>query len=187
MLPWKAERMCCVLSVLQMDYLRPGFVVPADGLNSTLGLRCLLVTQLFVYFSALHVVDITEWLNMKHIYLLQEIVINVFSFEFRWKKSEIFGEPVGEGLYSLSCYQQHWSAERSALLWGWRISAVFSNPEQCLISGDEQCSGLCFTSWEQRGLAVLSVVLQKARTSDLYWDAPACRAVCWCSTWSDSS
>jgi len=60
MLPWKAESVCCVLSVLQMDYLRPGFVVPADGLNSTLGLRFLLVTQLFVYFSALRVVDITE-------------------------------------------------------------------------------------------------------------------------------
>lgn len=60
MLPWKAESVCCVLSVLQMDYLRPGFVVPADGLNSTLGLRFLLVTHLFVYFSALRVVDITE-------------------------------------------------------------------------------------------------------------------------------
>lgn len=46
-----------MLNVLQMDYLRPGFVVPACGQNSTSVLALLLVIQLYVYCSVLHVVD----------------------------------------------------------------------------------------------------------------------------------
>lgn len=57
MFPSKAESMCCMLSILQMDYLRLGFIVIACGQNSTLALRVQTVMQLYIYFSALHIVD----------------------------------------------------------------------------------------------------------------------------------
>lgn len=56
MFPSEAESVCCMLGILQMDYLRPGFTVTACGQNSTLALRVQTVIQLYIYFSALHVV-----------------------------------------------------------------------------------------------------------------------------------
>lgn len=82
-LPAKAESTCCLLTVLQMDYLRPGFMVIACGQISTLALRIQIAIQLHIYFSVLHIVDRIVWLNESfYCFILRWIAVSVLRFDF---------------------------------------------------------------------------------------------------------